>query len=90
MASSVVVVGMAMVISSDEVMAYGVSPLLLAVLSVPLLSVAFTASVLVHAALAWKRSYWGVFGRLHYSLVALSALTFVAVLGYYNLLGFQF
>jgi hypothetical protein len=46
--------------------------------------------VLVHAALAWKRSYWGDFGRLHYSLGALSALTFVAVLGYYNLLGFQF
>jgi CubicO group peptidase (beta-lactamase class C family) len=84
------VVGMAMVISSDEVMAYGVSPLLLAVLSVPLLSVAFTAGVLVHAALAWKRSYWGVFGRLHYSVVALSALTFIALLGYYNLLGFQF
>jgi CubicO group peptidase (beta-lactamase class C family) len=79
------VVGMAMVISSDEVMAYGVSPLLLAVLSVPLLSLAFTAGVLVYAAMAWKRGYWGLFGRLHYSLVALSALAFIAVLGYYNL-----
>jgi hypothetical protein len=32
----------------------------------------------------------GLFGRLHYSLVALSMLGFVALLGYYNLLGFQF
>jgi hypothetical protein len=45
--------------------------------------------VLVHTVLAWKGRYWGVFGRLHYSLVALSALTLVALLGYYNLLGFR-
>ena len=45
---------------------------------------------MIHAALAWKRRYWGLFGRLYYSLVALSMLTFVVQLGYYNLLGFQF
>jgi hypothetical protein len=44
----------------------------------------------VYAALAWKRRYWGLFGRFYYSLVALSMLIFVAQLGYYNLLGFQF
>ena len=31
-----------------------------------------------------------LFGRLYNSLVALSMLIFVAQLGYYNLLGFQF
>jgi hypothetical protein len=46
--------------------------------------------VLVHAVLAWRRGYWGRFGRLHYTLVALSALTFVALLAYYNLIGFRF
>ena len=84
------VVGMTMVISSDEVMAYGASPLLIAVLSMTLLSVVLTVGVLVHAPLAWMRGYWGLFGRLHYSVVALSSLAFIALLGYYNLLGFQF
>lgn len=32
----------------------------------------------------------GHFRRLHHSLVALSALAFVARLAYYNLLGFRF
>ena len=48
---------------------------------------ALAVGVLVSAALAWARGYWGLFGRLHYSLVALSALTFVALLVYYNLIG---
>jgi hypothetical protein len=74
----------------EETLAYGASPSLIAVLMLPLLSAALTAGVLACALLAWKRGYWGVFGRLHYSLVALSALTFVVLLGYYNLLGFRF
>jgi hypothetical protein len=68
---------------------YGSSPLLAAVLALPFLVATLTVGVLVYAALAWKRRYWSVFGRLHYSLVALSALTFVVVLGYYNLLAIQ-
>ena len=56
----------------------------------PLLSVVLTAGVFACTLLAWKRGYWGAFGRLHYSLVALSALTFVILLAYYNLLGYQF
>jgi hypothetical protein len=46
--------------------------------------------ILVYAALAWARGFWGLLGRVQYSLVALSALTFIALLGYYNLIGFQF
>jgi CubicO group peptidase (beta-lactamase class C family) len=84
------VIGVALVFSNlEEALAYGTSPSLIAVLTLPLLSAALTAGVLVCALLAWKRGYWGVFGRLHYSLVALSALTFVILLAYYNLLGFR-
>ena len=83
------VVGMAAAISNVGATAYGASPLLIAVLTLSLLSAVLTVGVLVHTVLAWKGRYWGVFGRLHYSLVALSALTFVALLGYYNLLGFR-
>ncbi len=53
-------------------------------------SAVLTVGVLVYAALAWARGFWGLLGRVQYSLVALSALTFVALLGYYNLIGFQF
>lgn len=84
------VVGIGLVFSNAEVALANVSPSLVAVLALPLLITAGTAGVLVYAALAWKRRYWGLFGRLHYSLVALSMLGFVALLGYYNLLGFQF
>jgi CubicO group peptidase (beta-lactamase class C family) len=85
------VIGVALVFSNvEETLAYGASPSLIAILTLPLLSAALTAGVLACALLAWKRRYWGVFGRLHYSLVALSALTFVVLLAYYNLLGFRF
>jgi CubicO group peptidase (beta-lactamase class C family) len=79
------VVGMALVFSNIGATAYGASPLLLAVLTLPLLSAALTVGVIACAAMAWKRRDWGPLGRLHYSLVALAALTFVALLGYYNL-----
>jgi CubicO group peptidase (beta-lactamase class C family) len=85
------VIGVALVFSNlEETLAYGASPSLIAIRTLPLLSAALTAGVLVCALLAWKRRYWGVFGRLHYSLVALSALTFVVLLAYYDLLGFRF
>jgi CubicO group peptidase (beta-lactamase class C family) len=86
------VIGVALVFSNlEETLAYGASPSsLMAILTLPLLSAALAAGVLACALLAWKRGYWGVVGRLHYSLVALSALTFVVLLAYYNLLGFRF
>lgn len=79
------VVGMVMVISNVTATAYGTSPLLIGVLTLPLLGAVLTVGVLVSAVLVWKRGYWGLFGRLHYSLVALSALVFAALLAYYNL-----
>lgn len=84
------VIGMAMVFSNAGATLASVSPSLVAVLTLPLLITAGTVGVVIYAALAWKRRYWGLFGRLYYSLVALSMLIFVAQLGYYNLLGFQF
>ncbi len=84
------VIGMAIVFSNAGVTLANVSPSLVAVLTLALIITVGAAGVLVYAALAWKRRYWGLFGRLYYSLVALSMLIFVAQLGYYNLLGFQF
>jgi CubicO group peptidase (beta-lactamase class C family) len=84
------VIGMVVVFSNAGVTLANVSPYLVAVLTLPLLVTVGTVGVLVFAALSWKRRYWGHFGRLHYSLVALSMVVFIALLGYYNLLGFQF
>ena len=39
---------------------------------------------------AWKQDFWGRMARIHYSLVALAALTFVWFLNYWNLLGFRY
>lgn len=80
--------GMALVLSNaTETLFLGDSPLLVAALALPFPIAALAVGVIVYAALSWKRRYWGLFGRLHYSLVALAALPFVALLGYYNLLG---
>jgi hypothetical protein len=77
------------ILDPEGTLFFGFSPLLVAVLALPFIFAALTPGVLVYAALAWARRYWGLLGRLHYTLVALSALTFVALLGYYGLLGFQ-
>lgn len=80
--------GMALVLSNaTETLFLGDSPLLSATLALPFPVAALAVGVIFSAALSWKRRYWGLFGRLHYSLVALAALPFVALLGYYNLLG---
>lgn len=44
---------------------------------VALLSVVLFGLTLVFAALAWRRGFWGLAGRIHYSLVALAGLVIV-------------
>jgi hypothetical protein len=53
-----------------------------------LLSVPLTLAVVAVAVLAWKDRYWGVAGRVHYSLIALAAVLFVFFLSYWNLIVF--
>jgi len=40
--------------------------------------------------LAWKDSYWGIVGRVYYTLVTLAAVGFVWFLNNWNLLGWRF
>jgi hypothetical protein len=87
----ILAVTLAAVLSNAEtILGYGASPILVGVLTVPILISALSAGVLVYAALAWARGNWSLLGRLHYTLVALSTLTFVSLLAYYNLIGYQF
>jgi CubicO group peptidase (beta-lactamase class C family) len=65
---------------------YGDSPLLRAMQVLPLLIVVLAASALALTVPAWIRRYWGVAGRVHYTLVVLAGLAFVWFLYYWNLL----
>jgi uncharacterized Tic20 family protein len=55
-----------------------------------ILAVVLTIGSLVFTVLAWKDRYWGILGRLHYTLVTLAAVVSIPFLHYWNLLGFRF
>jgi CubicO group peptidase (beta-lactamase class C family) len=59
-------------------------------LVIPLVTTVLAAGMVGAVILAWKNGYGSVLGRLHYSLVTLAALAFIAWTAYWNLLGFQF
>ena len=69
---------------------YGDPPLLPFVLVLPLVAAVLTIAALGFTVLAWKNRYWGVAGRVHYTLVTVAALAFIWFLDYWNLLGFRF
>ncbi|WP_276279070.1 serine hydrolase domain-containing protein [Halorussus caseinilyticus] len=55
--------------------------------AVPWLVGATTLGVVAFAVLAWKDRYWGLVGRLHYTLFAVALAAFVWQLSYWNMLG---
>lgn len=65
---------------------YGDPPLLRAMQVLPLLIIALAAAALAFTVVVWRRRYWGVAGRVHYTLVAAAGLAFVWFLYYWNLL----
>lgn len=68
----------------------GFSPLLSLSLVMPVILVGLTLALLVSAILVWKNKYWTTFKRVHYTLVALSAVAMTLFFYYWNLLGWQF
>ncbi|MBD0689034.1 serine hydrolase domain-containing protein [Streptomyces sp. CBMA123] len=46
-----------------------------------------TLLMVVCAVIAWRRGWWGVFGRLHYTGVTVAALLFLVLAGGYDLIG---
>jgi hypothetical protein len=69
---------------------FGVSLMTRLVLALPVLAAVLTVGALVFTVLAWKDSYWGIAGRMYYTLVTLTAVAFVWFLNFWNLLGWQF
>jgi hypothetical protein len=78
------------VLSINPVPMFGVSLIYKIVLGLGVLSAVLTAGALLYGVLAWKRSYWGVAARVHYTLVTVAAVAFVWFLNYWNLLGWRF
>lgn len=69
---------------------FGVSLFYRIVLGLGVLSAALTAGALLYTVLAWLNNYWGLAGRVYYTLVTVAAVAFVWFLTYWNLLGWQF
>ncbi|MFI7443650.1 serine hydrolase domain-containing protein [Nonomuraea indica] len=65
----------------------GGSPLLTAVHTLPVLAAVTTCATLAATALAWRRRWWSLAGRVHHTGVALAAVAYLAVAASYNLLG---
>ncbi|MET8629303.1 hypothetical protein ABZW30_37160 [Kitasatospora sp. NPDC004669] len=63
------------------------SPLLTVVPVLVLAALALTAPMLVCTVLAWRRRWWGVPGRLHYTALTLASLLLLLLAGAYDLAG---
>ena len=83
-------VGMVIILSDIYSIFYSIPPLLPFVLVLPLVAAVMTIGTIGFTVLAWKKCYWGVAGRVHYTLVTLASLGFMWFLNYWNLLGFRF
>src|SRR5215207_6587548 len=74
----------------NPVPVFGVSIIYRIVLGVGVLAAVLTVGALLNSVLAWKRGYWGIAARVHYTLVTVAAVAFVWFLNYWNLLGWRF
>ncbi len=59
------------------------------VLTMPIILAVLSLIITIYAALAWKNSYWGPGGRIHYTLLAAAALANCWFLYYWNLIGYR-
>jgi hypothetical protein len=60
-----------------------------AALGLALLAAGLTVGAVACTALVWRRRYWSIIGRAHYTLLTLGALGFIWFLNAWNLLGFR-
>ncbi len=69
---------------------FGVPLIYKIVLGLGVVSAALTVGALAYTVLAWKHRYWGIAGRMYYTLVTVAAVAFVWFLNQWNLLGWRF
>ncbi|MFI9359983.1 serine hydrolase domain-containing protein [Kitasatospora sp. NPDC053057] len=71
----------------NQTLFLGDSPLLKVVPAMFLGAAVLTLLMVICAVVAWRRGWWGVFGRLHYTGVTVAALLFLVLAGGYDLIG---
>lgn len=84
----VFIIGLFLTIGED--LAFGMSPIILVLLAVFILTSLLTLVLLVFLVLVWKNRYWSVLSRVHYSLIVIAAVVCILWSNYWNLLGFRF
>jgi hypothetical protein len=57
---------------------------------IPIVVAGDTVVVVFCTMLVWKNRYWSVWGRIHYTMVALALMGFIWFANTWNLLGFHF
>jgi cytochrome bd-type quinol oxidase subunit 2 len=85
----VALLGATVASSMDELM-YGFPPVFRVALAAPLIAIPLTLGVLYLAFRVWKERLWTRYGRIRYSVIALSFVAFLWVLQSVNLIGYRF
>jgi hypothetical protein len=80
----------ALLLTFVDALEYGISPALVAALTLPILALVLMAGSFVVAVRAWGAAGWSRAGRVHYGLVLLAAAGATWLLHTWNLLGFRF
>lgn len=79
-------IGFFITVSDLNNVIFGLPPTLEALLLVPWLSAVLSFIVVVFAVLAWLRHYWTLWGRVFYTLFALTTLAYLWFLRFWNFL----
>ncbi|MFB3131413.1 MAG: serine hydrolase domain-containing protein [Rhodothermales bacterium] len=66
---------------------YGMPPTMNLLLWIPIVQVGLLIVLLGFTIQAWRKNYWSLIGRLHYTVVTLAALAWILFAVQYNLIG---
>jgi hypothetical protein len=80
----------AIIANSMDRLIYGFPASLAAALVLPIITSLLAVGTAVFAVLAWKRRWWTLVRRMHYSLFAVTMLGLVWFYSHWNILGFQY
>ena len=86
----VFVIGMAVSVSDEMELIFGVPAGVKILLAFPLISALLTVLALFYMAKVWFRKYWSRCARIHYTLVVLASIAMLWFLNFWNLLGYRF
>jgi|GEM_PF-42580 len=78
-----------LLLTMEVALVYGVTPLLLAVLALPLIALALAGAALIVATLSWQHSAWAPIPLVLYTIGIATMAVFAGWLHYWNLLGWR-